>query len=191
MRSNFKIGTFNLRGLNDTHKQDSLARDVDNYKLDICALQETKIENGLDISIGKNNHRLICFKTDSRHYGNGFVVSSKWTQNIHRSWRVSDRVSVIQLLTKSAEYEAERIDDTKLKIKRKSVYTSKLNNTKLTIKKAKHKCVISVVIYAPHTERIKNDPEELHQCIRNLAIQSAKSITTLNAKRHGYIPVVR
>ena len=54
-----KVGTFNLRGFNDKHKQDCLARDTDSYKLDVCALQETKIAAGIDCFIGVNKHRLI------------------------------------------------------------------------------------------------------------------------------------
>ena len=55
---NFSLGTFNVRGLCDDSKKESLASDLEKYKLDVCCVQETKIKNGLDITT-KNGHRLI------------------------------------------------------------------------------------------------------------------------------------
>ena len=62
----------------------------------MLCIQETKCEE-IDCNIGKN--RLIIFKSVSQHYGNGFVVNKKWSENIHKTWRVSDRIAVLQLRT--------------------------------------------------------------------------------------------
>ena len=94
---NFTIGTFNVRGISKPEKQEQLARDVTKYNLDVCCLQETKIKDGIDVNVDK--HKLITLPTDSPHYGNGFVVSEKWQGNIHRYWKVSDRISVLELDT--------------------------------------------------------------------------------------------
>ena len=91
----FCIGTFNVRGLNDKQKRAHLSNDIDNYKVDICCLQETKITEDIDTDI--NNNRLICFKSENHHYGTGFIVSNKWKNNIYRYWNLSDRISIIQL----------------------------------------------------------------------------------------------
>ncbi len=63
---------------------------------DVICIQETKSE-ATDSNIG--NNRLILFKSDSQHYGNGFIINKKWKDNIHRTWHVSDIIAVIQLKT--------------------------------------------------------------------------------------------
>ena len=65
------------------------------YKVDICCLQETKIKNGVDKDVKGN--RLICLQSESKHYGNGFMISNTWKHNIHKCWKVTDRVAVLQL----------------------------------------------------------------------------------------------
>ena len=102
----FRIGTFNVRGLKDEQKQKVLADDVDNYRLDICALQETKIKEGVDRNFEENKHRLIAFDSLQQHYGNGFIVAKKWKENIYKTWKVSDRICVLQLQTKLPEQES-------------------------------------------------------------------------------------
>ena len=74
----FNIGTFNVRGLMKEQKQEFLARDIDNYNLDVCCLQETKIAEGIDQDIGDRKHKLVAFQSDCRFYGNGFVIDEKW-----------------------------------------------------------------------------------------------------------------
>ena len=82
---NFTVGTFNVRGLTKTTKQQQLARDVTNYKLDVCCLQETKIKNGIDVNVLgiDKHHKLISLPSESQHYGNGFIIDEKWQNNIH------------------------------------------------------------------------------------------------------------
>ena len=57
-RKELTIGTFNVRGLVKEEKQELLAQDIDNYKIDVCSLQETKIKDGRDITIGEKQHKL-------------------------------------------------------------------------------------------------------------------------------------
>ena len=39
---------------------------------------------------------MVCLKTDSRYYyGNRFFIYSKWRNNVHRCWKVSDRIAVL------------------------------------------------------------------------------------------------
>ena len=80
-RKRLTIGTFNVRGLNDENKQDLLSKDIEKYKLDICCLQETKLQKSFDQDIGKKD----------------FIVSEKWKNNVIKYWKVSDRLAVIQL----------------------------------------------------------------------------------------------
>ena len=76
----FNIGTFNVRGLTDEFKQEQLVHDVEKCKIDICCLQETKITENRDINI--KDYRLITLQSNSRHYGNGFLISPKWKDRI-------------------------------------------------------------------------------------------------------------
>jgi len=95
MVKSFSIGSFNVRGLSKEEKQAELAHDLEKYKLDVCSVQETKIPEGLDINVG--SHRLICIEAKNKHHGNGFLVANKWKNSIHRYWKVSDRIAVLQL----------------------------------------------------------------------------------------------
>ena len=64
-------------------KKEQLVRDVNQYGADVCALQETKIENaGVHRVTGS---MIITFDSKNKHYGNGFVVPKKWQESIH--WR--------------------------------------------------------------------------------------------------------
>ena len=122
-----RMGTFNLRGINDINKQRCLWRDIAKYKIDLCCLQETKLTEPTDKNF--DNCRFINMGTESRHYGNGFVVSSEWSQNIVRYWKVSDRISVIQLRLKD--------DNTYLQM-----YISKRRNTKAENSEKREESVI-------------------------------------------------
>ena len=43
-------------------------------------------------------HGLLCFESNSRYYGCGFLISKKWTNSIHRAWKDSDRIDVLQII---------------------------------------------------------------------------------------------
>ena len=105
----FSLGTLNVRGLREEQKRGHLAADIDSYKLDVLCIQETKIKEGIDCNIGK--HRLIAFDAENTHHGVGFVVANKWRENLHKLWKVSHRIAVMQLCTKPPDYESSQIDD--------------------------------------------------------------------------------
>ena len=92
MKRTFKLGTFNVRGLTQGFKQEQLSRDMFKYKLDVLCIQETKMKELLNIDIDGN--RLLIMNSNSIHHGTGFMVSKKWKDNIHKFWRVNDRIAV-------------------------------------------------------------------------------------------------
>ena len=65
--------------------------DMVKYGIDVCCLQETKVKLGIDKQV--NKHRLISLKTEKQHYGNGFMISPKWINNIHKYYKVTDSSS--------------------------------------------------------------------------------------------------
>ena len=98
------FATFNVRGLGfqqhqgySVSKREQLATDCIRYKIDICAIQETKVTEA-SFSRLFSGHRLILFEQlDSRHGGLGFVLSPR-IANFVQSWKyLSDRVCVINL----------------------------------------------------------------------------------------------
>ena len=91
----FSVGNFNVRGLTEDRKKEQLVRDVNQYGIDVCALQETKIENEGVHRV--NGSMVITFDSKNKHYGNGFVVPKKWQESIHIYCRESDRICVLQL----------------------------------------------------------------------------------------------
>ncbi len=62
--------------------------------MDICCLQETKCH---EINVRSSTGLLITLPTSSPHYGLGFIVSRKWTNNILHVESLSDRLAVINL----------------------------------------------------------------------------------------------
>ena len=151
----FSIGTFNVRGLNDYYKQIELVRDMESYKIDVCTLQETKVKDGFDKNI--QQHRLISLKSESKYYGNGFFISKEWRNNIHRCWKVSDRIAVLQLTVDEGTYEKE-VKNGRIIIRKVEKYSSTVNGTKVKFKKVIPKDLITIInVYAPHTQRLLDD----------------------------------
>ena len=128
----FNLGTFNVRGLTSEIKKEQLCTDIESYHLDLVCLQETKIANGADMTI--KQHRLLCFESNSRHYGCGFLISKEWTNSIHRAWKVHDRICVIQIIKDLEKPRSSNKDKTN---------------------------IISVInVYAPKSKRSEERPEE-------------------------------
>ena len=94
-RKKISIATFNVRGINSNIKKHQLDQDLIKYKIDIICLQETKIREGVDINL--QNSRLITLPCENQYYGSGFLVRNSWKEGIHRVWKVSERLSVLQL----------------------------------------------------------------------------------------------
>ena len=99
---NFKVGTFNVRGLTSNIRREYLVKDLEQYKLDIVCLQETKIKDDLDMNI--DHSRLINYKPSCVHYGLGFLISGKVNSNIVNMESVNDRICYIDI-----ELEENRI----------------------------------------------------------------------------------
>ena len=153
--NNIKIATFNVRGMNEKDKKQRLRDDMKRYNVDICCLQETKIGKSVDKQVGE--YRFINIKPKCIYYGNGYVIAPKWKNNIVKYWKVSDRISVLQLRLKDDEEK----------------YTSQIvngNNTiKMKIIKKEKRNLLSVInVYAPTAERAKENPEELNEFYMNL-----------------------
>ena len=111
MRKEFNIGTFNVRGLKDEQKRQDLAQDAERYNIDVLCIQETKLSEGIDCNVGNKNDRLIALSSDNVHHGVGFVVSSKWKENIYKYWKVSDRIAVLQLSTNAPEFKSSQLGE--------------------------------------------------------------------------------
>lgn len=177
-----KLGTFNVRGLTKQFKQNQLAADLKNYDVDICGMQETKISEKIDKDIG--NYRMILLSSESEHYGNGFMIKKELSQNIYSYWKVSDRIGVLQFTTNEdyKTFETEVYDNNmKMKIRLKTIYKAVAKGLKTTFKKIKPKQLISIVnVYAPHTQRVKDDPKELDDFYDDLnkILQSLSKTTT-------------
>ena len=79
------MGSFNVRGIMEDTKKEQLVRDIAQYGVDICALQER--EAGVH---NINENIMITFDSTNKHYGNGYVVSMKWQKYVCKYWRESD-----------------------------------------------------------------------------------------------------
>ena len=116
----FCVGSFNVRGLTEHHSKEELLKDTNRYNVDVFCLQETKIKDTSSYWI--NGSTIVTFRSDNKHYGNGFVLVKKWKNSIHKYWKVFDRICVHQLQLKTnsegkdAHYKSEPISDTQIKI---------------------------------------------------------------------------
>ena len=157
----FNIATFNVRGLTKQYKQESLSRDMNKYKIDICCLQECKITEKSDKNL-ENGNRLILMGAENINYGNGFLVSKKWKESVHRYWKISERISVLQMKTSKSQEK---------QVTNKPLYTTKLNGTKMIITKNNmYDHIISIVnVYAPTSERSKKFPNEITEFYAQLS----------------------
>ena len=132
------IGTFNVRGMINSQKQRQLKRDMDKYGVDVCTLQETKIKNGLMKKVYTSN--FMSFKSNQKAYGNGFIVSARFVNRIFKSWKVNDRIAVLQLNMD--------ID---------------INTTK-----ASPRLFNIISVYAPTTDIARRDPNEVEKLYNKL-----------------------
>ena len=91
--SQIKIGTFNVHGLSTCIKQRCIAEDMNRYELDILCLQETKIKE--EKTWIDEGYKFIMMGSDSKDYGNGFVISPRLASNIVAFKYHTDRISSI------------------------------------------------------------------------------------------------
>ena len=104
------LATLNARGLTKPPKQQQLIRDFTRYRIALCAIRETKVQQLSDTSL--DNHRVIFFETKSPNYVIGLIVSPQLKNNVHNYWNMSDRVSVLQIklpIPKSARTTSKNI----------------------------------------------------------------------------------
>ncbi|XP_029654617.1 craniofacial development protein 2-like [Octopus sinensis] len=91
------IMSFNVRGLKSTWKQHALSEDRKKYRISVGCLQETKVKLGDEQVYG--DYRLILLPSECGHYGQGFVTHKHLSTCIHRCWRITNRISVLQINT--------------------------------------------------------------------------------------------
>ena len=157
-KQNLNVGTFNVRGLSQEVKQHELKRDMVKYGVDICALQETKIKNGTDKII--EGYRLLSLETNQKAYGNGFMISPKYSEHIHRYWKVSDRISVLQLALNSTSNNGTQ----------QKQYRSTLQGMKMQIQRKPPQHMLTIInVYAPTTQRLRNNMKELEEMYSQLS----------------------
>ena len=175
-KRNFCVGSLNVRGLTAKTKQEALTRDTQKYNVDVCCLQETKIQKNGVYEI--NGSIIITFETKNKHYGNGFIVSKTWKGSIYKYWKVSDRICVLQLTTKaitadSKQYKCEQTNETRVKISKintnERFKVEKISDLRIKIKKAKPKYTVNIInVYAPTSDRAKKQPNELQKFYKDL-----------------------
>ena len=72
------IASFNVRGLGNVIKQEELGLDCDKSRLDVTAIQETKIKNDIFIEKTLPTHqKLFIFEQKDRHGRIGFIISKR------------------------------------------------------------------------------------------------------------------
>ncbi len=147
-KKNFKMGTFNVRGLSKDSKQKQLSRDFNRYGLDILCIHETKMKELQNTDVGGN--RLICLESNSPHYGNGFMVSKRWKNNIYKFWRVNDRISVLQLQTEKTKVQTD--EETQWRSRTTGETTIKLERNI-----AKDHIINIINVYAPTSDKVENN----------------------------------
>ena len=108
-----RIGTFNVRGLKCEYKKEELGKECERYKIDILAIQETKIKIDEPKTKKLNTgHNLLLFEQNKAGYrGLGFVISKNFTENVKNHKYISDRVSYIDV-----ELKHKAKNKTKLRI---------------------------------------------------------------------------
>ena len=95
------------------YKKEELGKECDRYKIDILAIQETKIKIDEPKTIKLNTgHNLLLFEQNEACYrGLGFVISKNFTENVKNHKCISDRVAYIDV-----ELKHEAKNKTKLRI---------------------------------------------------------------------------
>ena len=65
---------------------------------------------------------IITFDSKNKYYGNSFIVPKKWQESIHKYWRESDRICVLQLsrnpdtYADRSQYECKPTGNCRIKI---------------------------------------------------------------------------
>ena len=171
------VASFNVRGLTQEYKQEQLSRDITKYKIDVISLQETKIKEDVDINIGQN--RLICFSTgENSSHGNGFMISGKIAHMVNRYWKVSDRICVVEILTKSSRKRENGI--TRWRVDNNGTSNNNNLRTKLVKDNPADHTILLVNVYAPTSGVAKKDQQQVKKMYSELKtlLDSFKKLST-------------
>ena len=113
----------------------------------------------MDIYIGKN--RLICFATgENASHGNGSMVTGKMAEYVNRYWKVSDRICVMEVMTKSSRRRGKGT----IRYRAENVGEGNELRTKLTRDIPADHAIIVVNVYAPTSGVARKD----HQQVKKL-----------------------
>ena len=111
------------------------------------------------------------------------MIQSIWKENIHKFWRVSERICVLQLKMKHQDFTS-KLDGMRMEITKANSnrYTSRLDGLKIKIYKAEEKHILTITnVYAPTTALIRKDNtilDDLYLDLSNL-INEQKSYSTM------------
>ena len=111
------------------------------------------------------------------------MIQSIWKENIHKFWRVSERICVLQLKMKHQDFTS-KLDGMRMKITKTNPnrYTSRLDGLKMKIYKAEEKHILTIInVYAPTAGLIRKDNtilDDLYLDLSNL-INEQKSYSTM------------
>ena len=94
--STLNIGTFNVRGLKNDFKKETVLKDFRKHNLDILAIQETHItdKQHTTFNIDQEKYELFISECKDYHHGVGFLVHSKYQPTFHK---ISDRILVCNI----------------------------------------------------------------------------------------------
>ena len=158
LKMKLSVATFNVRGLTQEYKQLQLSKDMNKYNIDIMSIQETKIKEDMDINIGQN--RLICFATGANiSHGNGFMISSKLKTMVNRYWKVSDRICVVEILTKSSQ----KRDNGTTRYRAENTSNGNRIQTKFIKDNPADHTILLVNVYAPTSGVAKKDRQQVRK----------------------------
>ncbi|KAK9712861.1 hypothetical protein QE152_g24671 [Popillia japonica] len=93
------LGTWNLRGINEEGAVKSLTQEMEKYKMDIVALQETHLKES---SIQEIDDYILFNGGSTKGYlGVGFIVNKELKQDIRNFEKISDRMCVLHIKKKT------------------------------------------------------------------------------------------
>ena len=154
----FSAGSFNVRGIVKEHDRELLCKDMEQYRVDICALQETKVKDYVDTNINMSNgeYRFISLSSQQKAYGMGFMISPKYKDLVHNYWKVADRLAVLQLKTDKSKVKVHAKEQHQITLLEGTTMKMKISK----VQPADH--IINIInVYAPHTGRLKKSMKEL------------------------------
>ena len=137
-----------------------MLEDLQKYQLNVCCLLEMKINTEVDVNL--TNSHFINLKAGCKFYGYSFMISGKWYNRVYKTWKVSDKVSFLQLAIKHSKCNLKPTTEFKVKLtKNPRNSTTSKESLKVVIKKDKTKNVITIlIVYAPHTHKRSNTTAE-------------------------------